>query len=172
MSLQRPTRLTDEMRLAAALETAKEVKRDCFDLREEDTNELAVQIASQARHAHMDGYELAKQLDSRCGWSPDTVMVEALDNWSSNARRELEKAQKAWRDETNPQPAFNVGDRVKTNRGKTGVVTDTNYQYGIAQYLMKEDGDEMADGPSQRRTVINYEDAQAADAASNASVVA
>src|SRR4051812_36436544 len=98
------------MRLADALETAKDLKRDCYDFRDEDDNELAEQIAAEARYEHMDGYQLAKRLDNNCGWLPDTMMVEALDNWSSNARRELEKAQKAWREATNPQPALKVGE--------------------------------------------------------------
>lgn len=154
----RPTRLTDEMRLAAALETAKDLQRDCHDFRGEDINELAKQIASEAHHEHMDGYELAKRLDDHCYWQPDTMMVEALDNWSSNARRELDRAQKAWREATNPQPAFKVGDRVKLKDGSTGEVTDADYKYGIAQYLVKIDGDPLAE-TSERRRIVNYEDA-------------
>jgi len=154
----RPTRLTDDMRFAAALETAKDVKRDCFDFRDEDVDDMAKQIAAEARYEHMDGYELAKNLDNHCGWMPDTMVVEALDNWSTNARRELEKAQKAWRDATNPQPALKVGDRVRLKSGETGEITDANYQYGVAQYLVKIDGDPNAE-KTQARRIVNYEDA-------------
>lgn len=163
MTTPRPTRLTDEMRLAAALETAKDVQRDCYDFRQDDVGEIAQNIASVARHAHMDGYELARALDDRCGWSPDSSVVEALDNWSSNARIELEKAQKAWREATNPQPDFKVGDRVKLKDGATGEVTDANYKYGVAQYLVKIDGDPAAE-TNQARRIVNYEDASPEEA--------
>jgi hypothetical protein len=159
MNATRPTRLTDEMRLAAALETAMDVQRECSDFRGEDTNELAEQIASQARYAHMDGYELAKRLDDHCGWDVDTMMVEALDNWSSNARIELEKAQKAWAAETNPQPPLPIGARVKL-KGllDTGEITGI-YEHGTAQYLVKIDGDPAAETSKSRR-IVNYEDAE------------
>lgn len=155
----RPTRLTDEMRMAAAMETAKDVRRDCFDFRDETIEALAQDIAAEARYEHMDGYELAKQLDRHRGWSPDAAVVEALDNWSINARHELDRAQKAWREATNPQPAFKAGDRVLLKDGKTGEITDADYKHGIAQYLVKVDGDEAAEGTSQRRRIVNYEDA-------------
>lgn len=160
---KRPTSLTEAMKLEAAKGVAADVKRDCHDFSDEPLDELAEQIASQATGPHTDGYDLAKRLDTRCGWSCDAVMVEALDNWSHHARHVLEEAQKAWREATNPQPAFGVGARIKLRRGGTGVVVETDYKYGIAQYLVKEDGDEQADGPSQRRTIINYEDAEAVD---------
>lgn len=104
----RPISLTKEMKLAAALKLAADVRRDCPAFRDEDITELAEQIAREARGPYMDGYELAKALDDHCGWQPDSTMVETLDMWSRHAGDELRAAQKAWRNETNPQPAFKV----------------------------------------------------------------
>lgn len=157
---KRPIMLTDTMRMVAALKVAAHVKRDCYDLRQESLHSLARDIAKVGRYDHLDGYEMAKRLDQECGWSPDSMTVEALDSWSSEAADEIQNAQRAWRDETNPQPSFALGDRVRICGGDTGEVTEVDYKHGVAQCLVKVDGDPQAD-TSQSRRIVKWEDVEA-----------
>lgn len=157
-------RLTKEMKFETALRLVADVKRDCWDYRDEDEREMAEQIAGEAHGQHEDGYSLARRLDDHCGWTIDTELVDVLDNWSSHARCVLEEAQKTWREQHKPVAAFDVGARVRLKDGSVGVVTDTDYQYGVAQYLVRIDGDPLADSAEARR-IVNWEDAnpEAAD---------
>ena len=157
---KRPIMLTDTMRMAAALKVAAHVKRDRHDFRQESLDSLARDIARVGRYDHLDGYEMAKRLDQECGWSPDSMMVEALDTWSVEARAEIRNAQKDWRDETNPQPSFALGDRVRIRGDHTGEVTEVEYEHGVAQCLVKVDGDLQADTHQSRR-IVNWEDVEA-----------
>jgi len=168
---KRPVMLTDTMRMAAALKVAAHVKRDCHDMREESLGSLARDIAKVGRYDHFDGYEMAKRLDQECGWSPDSMMVDALDAWSSEAGAEIQNAQRAWRDETNPQPSFALGDRVRIRDGDTGEVTEVDYKYGVAQCLVKVDGDPQAD-TSQARRIVEWEDVEVLASAPPESVTA
>ena len=56
----------------------------------------AADLARVCSSAHMDGYELAKELDSMCGWMPTAQDVETLDNFGCDLREALRQACIAW----------------------------------------------------------------------------
>jgi hypothetical protein len=153
----RPWRLTEEMRLAAARETATDLlKARCI---EPDMVEDSVRDIAKVGRGHEDGYELAKRLDSSCYWDCDLMMAEELDNWAANCRNEIERAEKAWFEATKPEPPFPVGTRVQARNGVetiTGTI-DEIYTHGVARYCIKQDGDPEAE-KSHRRWIVKWED--------------
>lgn len=161
-SASRPTQLTADMKLAAAKALAADIQRDCSDFRDEPLDELAEQIASCANGPFTDGYEIGKRLDDRCGWSVDALMVETLDTWSVYAQQELAAAQKKWIEETTPTSPHRLGDRIAFHGGKTGLITALRDK--TAQYEVAEDGDAEAHTFTNRRWIINWEDARALEA--------
>jgi hypothetical protein len=156
----RPTRLTDAMKLAAAADLVADMIRN-HDL-EENQRDGAVRDIAQHATAHMDGYELAKVLDDRCLWSCDLAMADALDGYSSAARKQLDIAQKAWFEAEMPTAPAAAGQRIAFKWGgqsHTGTVGEV-WAHGVAQFAVKVDGDDMADTSSQRRAIVNWEDCQ------------
>lgn len=101
---------------------------------------------------HMDGFELAKELDKYASWDTTRDDMEALDEVDylvdSAERAEI----KAWAAEHNPQPPFPVGTRITK-----GMITGVS-DYSPACYEVKEDGDEHPN----RRLIIKFEHAVAA----------
>lgn len=156
----RPTRLTEAMKLAAATDLVTDMIKS-HDLDEGQRDGAIRDIAKHAAQ-NMDGYELAKTLDDRCYWSCDLVMAEALDGYSSAARKQLDAAQKAWFEAEQPTPPVEPGQRVEFKWGgkrHTGIVGAV-YPHGVAQFTVKVDGDEAGDGASQSRAIVNWEDCQ------------
>lgn len=119
-------------------------------------------IAEHAK-AHDDGYEIAKNLDAYAGWDCNFAMAEILDGFSWAASAAMADAQKQWAAETNQQPPFQVGTRVNFGRNECGEITGV-YEYGAAQFLIKVDGDPLADAPSESRRIVNFEDVKALEA--------
>lgn len=154
----RPTRLTEDMKLAAAAELVGDLIKE----HHLDEQQRAGAIADIARHASssMDGYEIAKTLDDRCYWSCDLEMAEALDGYSHIAHKHLAAAQLAWFEAEKPTAPAEPGQRIEFKWGgkaHTGTV-DEIYAHGAAQFTVKVDGDEAADTSSQRRAIVNWED--------------
>ena len=114
----------------------------------------AEQVADVAKHwrSYMNGYELAKELDTYCGWDIDASDVEALD-WMGTEVREIHRqACIAWAKEHDIQPPLPIG--TMTTRGEiTGVS-----QYDGACYLIREHGETN----ESRRLIVRFEDARAA----------
>lgn len=155
MTEPRPRILTPEMGLRAATSIATAlVERTNI---EGDAESLAKDIAKYGRQ-HMDGYELAKELDDRAYWSCDLNIADELDGFSSAARHEIEAAEKEWAARNNLQPPFPIGTHIKLIRGETGEITGI-YEYGPAKYLVAIDGDPNASLPSNSRRIVNFEDA-------------
>lgn len=112
----------------------------------------ASDLARVCRGAHMDGYELAKELDSVCGWMPTAQDVETLDNFGSEVREVHRKVCIAWALENNIQPPLPVG--TMTTQGEiTGI-----YAHDAACYEIQRPGDTE---PS-RRYIVRFEDAREA----------
>lgn len=82
----------------------------------------------------MDGYELAKVLDTYCCWSIDARLVEMLNDLPSRVSRLLEKAQKDWATAYNIQPKLQSGTEIKR-----GVIAGVS-EYSPASYKVKEHG--------------------------------
>lgn len=154
MATERPTRLTPEMALAAARKTAAELVSEGH-LPAHELEEAVRDIAKHGR-LHGDGYDLAKDLDRYSYWDCDLHMAETLDSFSHYAQQEIHAAQKAWAEANNITPPLLSGTRVTLGNGETGEITGV-YEYGVAQFLVKIDGDEQAE-KTQRRRIVNFED--------------
>lgn len=152
----RPTRLTPEMRTAAARLLAKDLIK--ADELEPDEFEGAVRnIAAEGREG-IDGYELAKLLDDHhVGWSPTATMVDVLDSFSFYARNEIEAAEKKWFERNPVEPPVPVGSRITLSSGETGQITGI-YKHGPAKFLVAIDGDKMTGPETQGRRIVNFED--------------
>lgn len=99
---------------------------------------------------HMDGYELAKELERRYVWTITVDDVEALDGMAHEVRAIHREACIAWAKENDIQPPLPVG--AATTQGEiTGI-----YEHDAACYLVREPG-EQNDG---RRLVVRFEDAK------------
>lgn len=116
-----------------------------------------------AKHATRwgDGYSLMKDLDRYCGWDGSFELCEALNSITRIADEQIEHAQKEWAAKNNIQAPFSVGQRVRLTRsGETGVITGI-CQHRVCAYLIAIDGDVMADGTTQSRRIVCFEDVEA-----------
>ena len=117
---------------------------------------MADDIAMHATH-YGDGYELAKELESRAGWDDiDMQMVEALDSYSTCLDHCLEKAKRQWAAENNIQPPYPVGSRVRSLlrwNNITGTITSISPHHA-ACYEVQADGTAPEDST---RRIIEYE---------------
>jgi hypothetical protein len=157
MSAPRPKSATAEMKMAAAGRVVADLVK-AGHLTPNEAQDATEQIA-QHGSTWGDGYELAKALDDNEYWDCNLDMAERLDGYSSEVRAEITKAQKAWFESEKPAPPFATGAHVAFKRGAeqtTGVI-DGVYEYGVAQYLVKVDGDPAADLPSKSRAIIDWE---------------
>jgi hypothetical protein len=99
-----------------------------------------------------DGYALAKELDSWCGWDIDVSTVEALDCMGPLVRELHRKVCLKWAKENDIQPPLPIG--TMTTKGEiTGI-----YEHDAAYYKVREPG---AINDS-RRLLVKFEDARAA----------
>jgi hypothetical protein len=115
-----------------------------------DEEELAEAIVESYSH-HMNGFELAKEMDDD-GWGGITAMfVESLDMMSDFVREVHAEAQRKWAAWQNIKPPHPIG--TLTTRGEiTGIS-----EYHPAAYAVKEPG--QVDGENgTRRLIVNFED--------------
>ena len=139
--MERP-KVTPEMVFEAATKLAKANGWD---------TDQAADLASSYRR-HMDGYQLAKNLERRHCWEITVSDVNALDCMDSDVREILTHACMVWARENDIQPPLPVG--TMTTLGEiTGL-----YKYEAACYEVLEPG---CIEPSRRR-IVRYEDACAA----------
>lgn len=139
---QRPA-VTPEMIQAAATEFAK---REGWD------DDQAADLVRVYRR-NMGGYELAKELDDRCGWSITASDVESLDGFDFDVSEKHAAACKAWAEEHNIQPPLPLG--TVTTRG----TIESICHHSAATYLVCEPGRE-----GQRRfLLVRFEDARAVE---------
>ncbi len=143
--MQRP-KITREL-IAAAAAT--------FCAREGWDKQQAEDLGRVARW-HMDGYELAKELERACYLSPTARDVETLDMFGHEIIEAHRQACVAWARDNNVQPPLPVG--TMTTLGEiTGVST-----YSPASYEIRKPGDTEP----TRRYIVAFEDAKAVDGAS------
>ncbi|PWJ88403.1 hypothetical protein C8D77_111126 [Mesorhizobium loti] len=153
----RPTRLTPEMALRAGRVVAEQLSKDGH-IEPRQFNDAAADIARHGR-PHMDGYKLAKALDDDEGWDCDMQMVEALDDFSHAADKEIKAAQKAWAEANDIKPPFPVGTSVIARWGGDDYpgTIDQVFGYGVAQYAVKADGE-----TGTTRMIVDYENVREA----------
>ncbi|OZA27083.1 MAG: hypothetical protein B7X93_09655 [Hydrogenophilales bacterium 17-61-9] len=139
MNMERP-KVTQEMIVQAAQKLATDNGWDHS------------QVADLAKvyGLHMDGYKLAKELESRCYWDISVMDVDALDCMDDEVRSIHRAACMAWAKEHNIQPPLPVG--TMTTEGEiTGIC-----EYDAACYLIREHGET---NPS-RHLIVRFEDAR------------
>ena len=157
---ERPKRCSDAVRDVALNALLPEVIKWLEQGGEESPDEE--DVLKDLRRAvgwNGDGYELARALDSE-GWSPDSELVDILNNWAHHEWKAHDDAQKAWVAENANQiaPQFRKGDRVSAKWGHetvTGVVEDIKAD--MAQYTVRR----AKDGPGCG-AIVNFEDTEAA----------
>lgn len=110
----------------------------------------AADIAKVYR-SHMDGYELAKALESSCWWSISVMDVETLDCMDDTVREIHRAACKVWAQEHNIQPPLPIG-AITTKGEITGI-----YEHDAACYLIREPGETN----DSRKLIVRFEDARA-----------
>jgi hypothetical protein len=104
---------------------------------------------ARAYRSGMDGYELAKALDTYHGWMPTADDVASLDCFGSDVREAHRQACIAWARDNNIQPPLPIG--TMTTRGEiTGIS-----EWDGATYLIRENGCTQA----SRRLLVRFEDA-------------
>ncbi len=134
---KRPT-ASKEIILAAAQIVATKINADA-------------ETIAQYFRPHMDGYELAKELDKWASWDTTRDEMEDLDEVGHLVDEAVREAEKAWFAENDIQPPLPVGARIKE-----GLITGI-YDYTPASYLVKTD--DCTD--DSRRRIIRFEDAVA-----------
>jgi len=142
--IARPT-VTKEMILAAAEVVAAKIDAD------------AESIADHYRHP-MDGWELAKALDTYAYWDTTKDDMEALDEVEWLVRSALEKAEKEWFDSNDIQPPYPIGTTLSCGGRGVGVITGISSR-SPATYEVKPDGQDDASSGT-RRWLIKFEEAQ------------
>lgn len=142
MSEAKPTRPTVTPAMIAEAADAL-AKRERWD------SGQAADLASVYR-GHMDGYELAKQLESRYGWIISVMDVEALDCMSSEVDALHRKVCIGWASENQIQPPLPIG--TMTTRGEIAGI----YEHEAATYRIRAHG-ETQEG---RFLLVRFEDAQ------------
>lgn len=119
--MKRP-QITFEMKLEAARQVA--TKLDGAD----------AETIAKTWQPHMDGYELARELDKNYYWDLTRDEMEQLDDMGEIVNDLLSEAEKQWFEENNIQPPLPIGTRIKE-----GVIAGID-KYGVARYLVKENG--------------------------------
>jgi hypothetical protein len=153
--IQIPKHPNDETRLAAARVTAKALIEDSEV--EGDLEEIAADVAKHCRYG--DGFQMAKDLE-RAHWDCDMRIAEVLDSHSHNLSRAHEEYLARFQQEHAIEPPFPVGTAVKTERG-TGVI-DRIYENRPMTYAIKMDDDPQAAEPTNRRTLLYFDQMEAA----------
>lgn len=141
---------TPEMIKSAVLEF---IQRHDFDWAKDDQEKAADDIAKHWQ-PFMDGYQLARVLDSMAWWDIDLATAEDLDNIGSVVREKHEALRRKWAEQWNIQPPLPVGTRITK-----GVITGLS-EYKAATYEVKEDAPRWPDS----RLLVLFEDAVAVEA--------
>lgn len=137
--MNRPT-ITKEMITEAAKQIAEKIEFGDAD-----------DITEHYRH-HMDGYELAKDLEMYAGWDLTMRDVEELDGMSSIVDKLYREAEQKWYKENDIQPPLSVGTKITK-----GVIEGID-EHSAARYLVKETGCTK----QNRWLLVKFEDAVAA----------
>lgn len=148
MQVPRP-KATDEIIRAAIMKVAAKIAGDAPSA--EDIESAADSIQRVYRR-HMDGFELAKELDRYESWDTSREDMEELDSIEMDVDHAVRAAEKQWGIDHPMAPPLPVG--AMTTRG----VIESIYEHQPAYYCVKENGCTQ-DG---RRLLIKFEDVRAA----------
>lgn len=104
-----------------------------------DTDEWAKSLAKEMRYAHRDGYALARELERYHGVSPDSQLVEILDEASSVLSDAHTDALEKWVKLTGWTPRFAQGDRVRHDTLGEGIINEV--KASVATYWFAPDAE-------------------------------
>lgn len=81
-----------------------------------------------------DGYQFARKFESS-GWTPDSELVDILDNADTELYRALRAAEEVWLVETRTRPRFGIGAKVvfpkeQLDAGAEGEISEINEKAG------------------------------------------
>lgn len=112
---------------------------------------LAQALARIPGAQHLNGYELAKELERSCVlFDIDTAAVEVLDNFFYEVQRRMTELQRQWERAHQVQPPHPIGTQLKEGR-ITGISP-----YAPATYHVDW-------GHGESRLLVRYEDAITAE---------
>ncbi|WP_455554079.1 hypothetical protein [Comamonas kerstersii] len=112
---------------------------------------LAQALARIPGAQHLNGYELAKELERSCVlFDIDTAAVEVLDNFSYEVQQRMTELQRQWERAHQVQPPHPIGTQLKEGR-VTGISP-----YAPATYHVDW-------GRGESRLLVRYEDAITAE---------
>lgn len=112
---------------------------------------LAQALARIPGAQHLNGYELAKELERSCVlFDIDTAAVEVLDNFSHEVEQRMTALQRQWERTHQVQPPHPIGTQLKEGR-ITGISP-----YDPATYYVDW-------GHGESRLLVRYEDAVTAE---------
>lgn len=140
--MKRPT-VSQEMKLQAAVQM-------CADLKRKDWE--ASDIASSYRQG-MDGYELAKELESHHWWEISADDVGDLDTMGTYVSEIHKAVCIEWAAANNIQPPLPIGTTIKR-----GVIAGL-CEHEPATYLVRQHGETN----DKRFLLVKFEDATAVD---------
>jgi hypothetical protein len=137
--MNRPT-LTQDMKLVAANKVVEML----------NGNEVTAAQVAQCFQLHMDGFELAKELERECNCDFIFDEVEILDQMNSHAYDVLLQAEKQWALENDIKPPHEIGARTTE-----GTITGIS-QYSPASYEIKPYGQDD-ESCGNRRRIVKFE---------------
>lgn len=112
---------------------------------------LAQALARIPGAQHLNGYELAKELERSCVlFDIDTAAVEVLDNFSYEVQQRMTELQRQWEHAHQVQPPHPIGTQLKE-----GHITGIS-PYDPATYYVDW-------GHGESRLLVRYEDAVTAE---------
>ena len=111
---------------------------------------IASEIAS-CYHLYIDGYELAKKLESTYFWDVDFQVIEELENMHNEVESIHKKVCMQWVIDDQITPPLEIGTKIKQ-----GVINGV-YGHDAAMYKVTKYGETM----KGRHQVIRFEDAVA-----------
>jgi hypothetical protein len=150
----RPTRLTAEGRLKAAITIARELAEARL-IEASEVEESARDIAALEAGRFADGFEVAKRLEDRAGWDCNFAMAEVLDGYGHACGREIEAEERRWAERNDVQPPLPDGTRILfAPRDERGVIEGVSTSRA-ASFLVRVDGE-----ADNTRRLVRFEDAR------------
>lgn len=135
---KRPRTATEAMMRAVALRVADDmIATGAFE--KKDREGIADDIVKvTSRWCERDGYALARELENRCGWSPDTQMVTDLDGYWMGCDDEVRAAEKSWALENPMEPPLPIGADVDV-KGQRGEIKEVSKYTPSAYHVQLPD---------------------------------
>lgn len=155
-AISRPTKDSPAVRDKALGDLCREVEKWWREKYPDDTseiNDIRGDLATVLEFHGDDGYQICRDLEQSCGWSPDSELVDVCDRWSFILMKQHHHAIRAWVQECNHQPAHACGVRVRAAWGGAEIEgTICRIDRELARYTIQRAGDGPGCG-----AIVDYE---------------